>query len=68
MKFEKTFTTDYKRFRYYIDDVSVSSDKFYDWKYICQLRCQLGKAEFEYKDAGFKSQNRKYEIVSYRSI
>lgn len=67
MEFTKTFTKDYKRFRYYIDGNSVSSDKFYDWKYIMQLRCKLNKAEFYKKEIGNKSVSRVFETVIYKN-
>ena len=67
MEFTKTFTKDYKRFRYYIDGKSVTAEKFYDWKYIMQLRCQLNKAEFYSKEIGNKSKSRVFETVIYNN-
>lgn len=67
MKFKKTYTKDYKRFRYYIDNNSVNSELFYVWKYVCQLRCQLNKMTFETKENGITKSGRLFEIVVYRS-
>lgn len=68
MEFKKTFTKDYKNFRYYIDNKSVSSEKFYDWIYICQLRCQLNKMTYQGFCNQTNKQGRKVEIEKYEII